>query len=132
MSELKRILLEHNIPEDKAELFEQYAEMIVETNKSFNLTRILSEEDMAIKHFIDSIAAADYIPGLCKVLVFERLYFSGRKSGFFIFSISCKIKLFRRLKIVQYSHNGFLTDSASAGKPYPIFKNRHLLFSSPT
>ncbi|MBR4079916.1 MAG: 16S rRNA (guanine(527)-N(7))-methyltransferase RsmG [Christensenellaceae bacterium] len=68
MSELKRILLEHNIPEDKADLFEKYAEMIVETNKSFNLTRILSEEDMAIKHFIDSIAAMDYIPEGAKVI----------------------------------------------------------------
>ena len=68
MSELKKILLEHNIPEDKAELFQQYADMIVETNKSFNLTRILSEEDMAIKHFIDSIAAAEYIPEGAKVI----------------------------------------------------------------
>lgn len=68
MSELKRILLEHNIPEDKAELFQKYADMIVETNKSFNLTRILSEEDMAIKHFIDSIAASEYIPEGAKVI----------------------------------------------------------------
>lgn len=68
MNELRQILLEHGIAADRAEMFVRYAEMIVETNKSFNLTRILSQEDMAKKHFIDSIAAMEYIPEGARVL----------------------------------------------------------------
>jgi len=68
MSIIADILLKNNVPEDKVEKFLRYAEMITETNKSFNLTRILSEEDMAIKHFLDSIAGSEFIPEGAKVI----------------------------------------------------------------
>ena len=68
MSIIADILLENGIPAEKIPLFERYAEMICETNKSFNLTRILSEEDMAVKHFLDSVAAAEFIPAGAKVI----------------------------------------------------------------
>lgn len=68
MNELKNILLTHGISEEKTAMFVKYAEMLVETNRQFNLTRILSEEDMAKKHFIDSLAASEYIPEGARVI----------------------------------------------------------------
>ena len=44
------------------EMFDRYAELLVETNKQFNLTAIKEPEDIVTKHFVDSLtvfAAAD-------------------------------------------------------------------------
>jgi len=38
------------------ELFNKYFKLIVEGNKKINLTRILSEKEAALKHFIDSLS----------------------------------------------------------------------------
>lgn len=65
---IAEILSNGGIPAEKTALFERYAEMIRETNQSFNLTRILSEEDMAVKHFLDSVAAAEWIPQNARVI----------------------------------------------------------------
>lgn len=62
------ILKNNGIPAEKVEKFLRYAQMITETNRSFNLTRILSDEDMAVKHFLDSLAAAEYLPPQAKVI----------------------------------------------------------------
>jgi 16S rRNA (guanine527-N7)-methyltransferase len=35
--------------------FEKFYHLVIETNKSFNLTAILDEKEFAIKHFIDSL-----------------------------------------------------------------------------
>jgi len=40
----------------------RYAEILLEWNRKVNLTAITAPEDVAIKHFIDSMAALSYIP----------------------------------------------------------------------
>lgn len=46
------------------EQFEKYYEMLVETNKVMNLTALTEPQDVAVKHFVDSLMAyADYFPG---------------------------------------------------------------------
>lgn len=44
------------------EMFSQYFDMVVETNKTFNLTAITEEHDFVIKHLIDSIVGISEIP----------------------------------------------------------------------
>ncbi len=41
--------------------FETYAKMLVEWNEKMNLTAITAEEEIAVKHFIDSISVLKYI-----------------------------------------------------------------------
>lgn len=41
--------------------FEIYAKMLVEWNEKMNLTAITAEDDIAVKHFIDSISILKYI-----------------------------------------------------------------------
>lgn len=43
------------ITNEQAEKFDLYAEMLVETNKSVNLTAITEPRDIVTKHFLDSI-----------------------------------------------------------------------------
>ena len=50
--------------EDIESKFKKYAEMLVETNKKFNLTAITEPDDIYIKHFADSISCQEFInPG---------------------------------------------------------------------
>ena len=54
------------LDEKQLEMFDTYAEMLVETNKQFNLTAIKTPEDIVTKHFTDSLtvfAAADVPDG---------------------------------------------------------------------
>lgn len=44
------------------ELFSRYFDMVVETNKTFNLTAITEERDFVIKHIIDSVVGISEIP----------------------------------------------------------------------
>ena|SRR5690554_6070781 len=55
---LRRGLVEAGITieEDVQELLLQYAQQVEEGNRKLNLTRITSPEEMAIKHFVDSLA----------------------------------------------------------------------------
>ena len=58
------------LDEKQLEMFDTYAEMLVETNKQFNLTAIKTPEDIVTKHFTDSLtvfAAAD-VPDGSKVI----------------------------------------------------------------
>ena len=58
------------LDETQLEMFDTYAEMLVETNKQFNLTAIKTPEDIVTKHFTDSLtvfAAAD-VPDGSKVI----------------------------------------------------------------
>lgn len=48
--------------------FEKYQEMLVETNKKFNLTSIEEPEEIRIKHFEDSLTIESYINKGMKVL----------------------------------------------------------------
>ncbi len=53
-----------NIPvtQRQTELFSRYFDMVVETNKTFNLTAITEEQDFVVKHIIDSISGISEIP----------------------------------------------------------------------
>ncbi len=44
------------IDDKQLSAFEKYAELLVEWNKKMNLTAITEQKDIAVKHFIDSIA----------------------------------------------------------------------------
>lgn len=44
--------------------FEQYYELLVETNQKFNLTTITEKADVYLKHFYDSLTVALYVPQL--------------------------------------------------------------------
>ena len=41
------------IDDNAFERLDKYAEMLVETNKSFNLTAITEPDDVTVKHFAD-------------------------------------------------------------------------------
>ncbi len=44
------------ISNDKIELLDKFAEKLIETNKVMNLTAILDEDGIAVKHFADSLS----------------------------------------------------------------------------
>ena len=48
--------------EDKAKKLYIFSKILIETNKSFNLTAITDENDIILKHFVDCAAASEYIP----------------------------------------------------------------------
>lgn len=59
------------IVDDEAFLrLDKYAEMLIETNKSFNLTAIREPDDVTVKHFADCLALFGYvnIPQNAKVI----------------------------------------------------------------
>ena len=60
---LENWCIENNIPisEKQKSDFEIYAGMLVEWNKKMNLTSITQENEIAIKHFIDSISVIKYL-----------------------------------------------------------------------
>jgi 16S rRNA (guanine527-N7)-methyltransferase len=47
---------------EQKELFNNYFKLIVEGNKKINLTRILTEKEAALKHFVDSLACLLVVP----------------------------------------------------------------------
>jgi len=55
---LKEILLKNNIEEKTVEDFYRYYELLIHRNEMINLTAITDEDDVAIKHFLDSLNAA--------------------------------------------------------------------------
>lgn len=52
---LNEILLKNNIDEETCEKFHRYYELLIDWNKKINLTAITEEDDVALKHFIDSL-----------------------------------------------------------------------------
>ena len=46
------------------EQFTIYYKMLIETNKSLNLTAITEPHEVAVKHFVDSLTALDHIQGV--------------------------------------------------------------------
>ena len=53
--ELKKLDIE--LTKEQEQQLEKYYEMLVETNKTTNLTRITEKEDVYLKHFYDSLTA---------------------------------------------------------------------------
>ncbi len=43
------------LDEKQLDQFDKFFQMVIETNKSFNLTAIIDEEEFAVKHLIDSL-----------------------------------------------------------------------------
>ncbi len=58
---IKTRLLDYGIPTNNADLLSYYAVLLIDANKTINLTRITSEEDVVLKHLIDSLTAEKYI-----------------------------------------------------------------------
>lgn len=56
------------LDEEKINRLARYYDMVVESNKVFNLTAIVEENDFAIKHFEDSLAGVSLIPQNAKLL----------------------------------------------------------------
>ncbi len=56
MSIIAEIIKNNGYSDKIAKKFEIFADMLKDANKSFNLTRITTDEDMATLHFIDSLA----------------------------------------------------------------------------
>lgn len=58
------------IDDNSFERLDKYAEMLVETNKSFNLTAITEPDDVTVKHFADCLALFGkvYIPENAKII----------------------------------------------------------------
>lgn len=50
----------NDLSEKQLNQFEKYYEMLVEKNKVMNLTAITEKDEVCLKHFIDSIALAQY------------------------------------------------------------------------
>lgn len=55
---LKEILVKNNISQNTAEDFYKYYELLVDWNEKINLTAITEEDEVATKHFLDSLNAA--------------------------------------------------------------------------
>ena len=49
------------IDEDAFNRLDTFAEMLIETNKSFNLTAIKEPDDVTVKHFADCLAIFKYV-----------------------------------------------------------------------
>ena len=58
---LKDILIQNSIDEKTAEAFCKYYLLLTEWNEKINLTAITEEDEVAVKHFLDSLNAADGI-----------------------------------------------------------------------
>ena len=49
-----------NLTDSQAEKFEKYYKLLIEWNEKINLTRIVEPEEVAVKHFADSLAITKY------------------------------------------------------------------------
>ena len=58
----------YGIDADTGEKFAEYLRFLSEYNRSVNLTAITGEAEIIDKHFVDSLAAAEYIPEGAAVL----------------------------------------------------------------
>ena len=50
-----------NVDDSTFARLDKYAEMLIETNKSFNLTAIKEPDDVTVKHFTDCLAIVKYV-----------------------------------------------------------------------
>lgn len=52
---------EINVDDDAFQRLDTFAEMLIETNKSFNLTAIKEPDDVTVKHFADCLSIFKYV-----------------------------------------------------------------------
>ena len=69
--------LDKYLDENKAELFYRLAVILVETNKSLNLTAVTDPDGVILKHFADSLVGADELV-LCRAVLGD---IDGRRIG---------------------------------------------------
>ncbi|MDD4110814.1 MAG: 16S rRNA (guanine(527)-N(7))-methyltransferase RsmG [Clostridia bacterium] len=53
---------------DKINVFSHFFDILMRENNKFNLTRIIEKEEVAKKHFLDSVASQDFIKQDAKVI----------------------------------------------------------------
>lgn len=58
----------YKINENQELKFKKYLNLLVEWNTKINLTSITEENDIILKHFIDSLTASEYIPDNSKII----------------------------------------------------------------
>lgn len=63
MDKIKKLFLQENIvlSEKQAQQFLDYKTLLLEYNQKFNLTAIIDDEEIIVKHFIDSALAGKYL-----------------------------------------------------------------------
>lgn len=59
---------EINLKQSQINQFEQFKDLLIEWNEKINLTTIIEEDEILIKHFIDSLIPLKYIDNNSKVL----------------------------------------------------------------
>lgn len=64
MKNLKDLFKKYNVNLNDFQIvqFEEYFSMLIETNKVMNLTAIIEEDDVAVKHFLDSALPEKFFP----------------------------------------------------------------------
>jgi 16S rRNA (guanine527-N7)-methyltransferase len=60
--------LSHLINEDAAQKLYAFSDILIQTNKSFNLTAITDEKEIILKHFVDCASVCEYIPRDAKLI----------------------------------------------------------------
>ena len=68
--ELKSVFANYDISvtDEQCSLFEEYYKLIKEWNEKFNLTTILEQHDVIIKHFLDSVLIINDLKENAKVI----------------------------------------------------------------
>lgn len=56
------------ISEDAAKKLYRFSDILIQTNKTFNLTAITDEKEIILKHFVDCASACEYIPQGAKLI----------------------------------------------------------------
>lgn len=57
-----------NITENMQKQFDRYTELLLEYNQKFNLTAIVNPDEIKIKHYLDSLAGAEFIAEKASVI----------------------------------------------------------------
>ncbi len=56
------------LTEEQIEKFFNYYNLLIETNNKFNLTTITEQDDVIVKHFLDSVIASKYLKQGAKII----------------------------------------------------------------
>ncbi|MBP3432013.1 MAG: 16S rRNA (guanine(527)-N(7))-methyltransferase RsmG [Clostridia bacterium] len=56
------------LSESQQKMFDSYFHTLVETNKHLNLTAITEENEVGVKHFLDSVLPMEYIPSGARLI----------------------------------------------------------------
>lgn len=61
-------LPEIKLSEDAIDRFYRFSSILIETNKTFNLTAITDEKDVILKHFVDCATISKHIPANSRII----------------------------------------------------------------